>query len=147
MLKASNRKTFYVPTLYTSTVIARQGREVAERRLQLRYARIAERERRAVVRGGLDVRVQPSRAISCQAAASFGPARGILPTQSGGAVRASFCKDLAQSAIWSAFSTMVATAREKGTTKTSSRSVLPCAIPTQPRKAQALAGLNSTIQS
>jgi imidazolonepropionase-like amidohydrolase len=27
MLKASNRKTFYVPTLYTSTVIARQGRE------------------------------------------------------------------------------------------------------------------------
>lgn len=27
MLKASNRKTFYVPTLYTHTVIARQGRE------------------------------------------------------------------------------------------------------------------------
>jgi len=27
MLKASNRRTFYVPTLYTSTVIARQGRE------------------------------------------------------------------------------------------------------------------------
>ncbi|MEI6105489.1 MAG: amidohydrolase family protein [Opitutae bacterium] len=27
MLKASNRKSFYVPTLYTSTVIARQGRE------------------------------------------------------------------------------------------------------------------------
>jgi len=27
LLKASNRKTFYVPTLYTSTVIARQGRE------------------------------------------------------------------------------------------------------------------------
>jgi imidazolonepropionase-like amidohydrolase len=27
MLKATNRKTFYVPTLYTSTVIARQGRE------------------------------------------------------------------------------------------------------------------------
>ena len=27
MLKASDRKTFYVPTLYTSTVIARQGRE------------------------------------------------------------------------------------------------------------------------
>ena len=27
MLKASNRKTFYVPTLYTNTVIARQGRE------------------------------------------------------------------------------------------------------------------------
>ena len=27
MLQASNRKTFYVPTLYTSTVIARQGRE------------------------------------------------------------------------------------------------------------------------
>lgn len=26
MLKASNRKTFYVPTLYTSTVIARQGK-------------------------------------------------------------------------------------------------------------------------
>jgi imidazolonepropionase-like amidohydrolase len=26
MLKASNRKSFYVPTLYTSTVIARQGR-------------------------------------------------------------------------------------------------------------------------
>lgn len=27
MLKASNRQTFYVPTLYTNTVIARQGRE------------------------------------------------------------------------------------------------------------------------
>lgn len=27
MLKTSHRKTFYVPTLYTSTVIARQGRE------------------------------------------------------------------------------------------------------------------------
>lgn len=27
MLQASNRKTFYVPTLYTSVVIARQGRE------------------------------------------------------------------------------------------------------------------------
>jgi len=27
MLKATHRKTFYVPTLYTSTVIARQGRE------------------------------------------------------------------------------------------------------------------------
>lgn len=27
MLRATNRKTFYVPTLYTSTVIARQGRE------------------------------------------------------------------------------------------------------------------------
>jgi imidazolonepropionase-like amidohydrolase len=27
MLRASNRKTFYVPTLYTNTVIARQGRE------------------------------------------------------------------------------------------------------------------------
>lgn len=27
MLKAANRKTFYVPTLYTSTVIARQGRQ------------------------------------------------------------------------------------------------------------------------
>jgi imidazolonepropionase-like amidohydrolase len=27
MLKTTNRKTFYVPTLYTSTVIARQGRE------------------------------------------------------------------------------------------------------------------------
>jgi imidazolonepropionase-like amidohydrolase len=27
MLKASNRKTFYVPTLYTNTVIARQGRQ------------------------------------------------------------------------------------------------------------------------
>ncbi|MBA3849217.1 MAG: Xaa-Pro dipeptidase [Opitutus sp.] len=27
MLQTSNRKTFYVPTLYTSTVIARQGRE------------------------------------------------------------------------------------------------------------------------
>ena len=27
MLKATNRKTFYVPTLYTTTVIARQGRE------------------------------------------------------------------------------------------------------------------------
>jgi imidazolonepropionase-like amidohydrolase len=29
LLQASNRKTFYVPTLYTSTVIARQGREAS----------------------------------------------------------------------------------------------------------------------
>ena len=54
---------------HRTPIVARQGREVAERGLQLCHAGIAERERCAVVRGGLDVRVEPSRTISGEAVA------------------------------------------------------------------------------